>query len=265
MKQLRKYIDWAMCILPFEQEWFASHGVSAEYVGSPVLDAVRDADPDAIRRFLRIPEGKRVVSIFAGSRRKEIEYLLRPMLAAVAILREKMPSIEFVLAVAKNMKSNLDMVAGEIPEYIHVIDGRSAEILAGSDFVFAKSGTTTLEAALLGVPMLVAYRGDWLSAVLALTLKRLNKFEFISLPNIIAGRGIVPEFLQNDCTAQKLAEYAFDVLSNVKMSDKIRKDLHEVRSLIGEENSGIRACRSFFSFIEGYQLQNKNAKKRKTC
>ena len=249
VKLLQKYIDWSMCILPFEQEWFVTHGVKAEYVGSPVLDAVKKADPSAVRRSLNIPVDRRIIAIFAGSRPKEIEYLLRPMLEAVEIVRKKVPDLEFVLAVAPNMKSNLKQVAGGIPEYIQVVAGMSAEVLAGSDFVFAKSGTTTLEAALLGTPMLVAYRGDWLSAVLALTLKKLNKVDFISLPNIIAGREIVPEFLQDDCTAEKFAEYALKVLTDKEMSDKIRKDLNQVRMLVGEESSGLRAARSFFNFV----------------
>ena len=106
-------------------------------------------------------------------------------------------------------------VAGKIPEYIHAVEGRSHEILAASDFVFAKSGTTTLEAALLGVPMLVAYRGDWFSARLAFFIKKhWTNIEYISLPNIIAGKEIVPELLQDDCTEAVMAKYAIRVLSD---------------------------------------------------
>ncbi len=250
VKLLQKYIDWAMCILPFEEDWFKKHGVRAQYVGSPVLDGIRNTDPGALRTRLGLSESCRVVSIFAGSRRKEIEYILKPMLGAVEIVREKFPDIEFVLSVARNMQKNLDNTAGVIPDYIHRIEGHSHEILAGSDFVFAKSGTTTLEAALLGTPMLVAYRGDWLSAKLAFFLKRLNKLEFISLPNIIVGKEIVPEMLQDGCSKENMADYAIRVISDKKMSDNIKLELHHVRELVGEEESGKRAAKSFLSFMK---------------
>ncbi len=249
VKLLQKYIDWAMCILPFEEEWFNEHGVKAQYVGSPVLDGVRNVDSTALKTRLGLSANCRVVSIFAGSRRKEIEYILKPMLGAVDIVRKKFPEIEFVLSVARNMQQNLDDTAGVIPEYIHRIEGHSHEILAGSDFVFAKSGTTTLEAALIGTPMLVAYRGDWLSAKLAFFLKRLNNIEFISLPNIIAGKEIVPEMLQDVCSAQNMSDFAIRVLAEKEVSDNIKKDLQKVRELVGEEESGIRAARSFWNFM----------------
>ena len=250
VKIIQKYIDWAMCILPFEEKWFTQHGVKAQYVGSPVLDGVRDVDRTSIKAELGIPENKRVVSIFAGSRNKEVEYILKPMLGAVELVKKEFPEIEFIISVALGMKENLHAVAGKIPEYIHAVEGRSHEILAASDFVFAKSGTTTLEAALLGVPMLVAYRGDWLSARLAFFIKKnWTNIEYISLPNIIVGKEIVPEFLQDDCTEAVMAKYAISVLSDKEMSDKIKENLMSVRKTIGEEESGKRAAKSFFNFL----------------
>ncbi len=246
---IKKYVDWAMCILPFEEKWFVDHGVKSEYVGSPVLDGVRNADPQALKEYLGISQQKRVVSIFAGSRRKELEYILKPMLGAVELVREKFTEVEFVLSVAPGMRRNIDSIRNEIPEYIQIVEGQSHEILAGSDFVFAKSGTTTLEAALIGTPMIVAYRGDWLSAIIAKFLKRLNNLPFISLPNIIAGKEVVPELLQEECSARALAEFAIKVLGNKGVSDNMKIEFRKIRDIVGEEDSGIRAARSFFGYL----------------
>ena len=255
VKIIQKYIDWAMCILPFEEKWFIQHGVKAQYVGSPVLDGVRDVDCVKLKNDLGISEGKKVVSIFAGSRRKEIEYILKPMLGAVELVKKELSEVEFILSVAPGMKANLYEVAGEIPDYIYTVEGRSHEILAGSDFVLAKSGTTTLEAALLGVPMLVAYRGDWLSAKLAFFIKKnWTNIKYISLPNIIAGKEIVPELLQDNCSETVMAKYAINVLSDTEMSDNIKENLMCVRKAIGEEKAGKRAAKSFFNFLSKNEI-----------
>ena len=104
VKIIQKYIDWAMCILPFEEKWFTQHGVKAQYVGSPVLDGVRDVDSTSIKEELGIAENKRIVSIFAGSRGKEIEYILKPMLGAAELVKKEFPDVEFFLSVALGMK-----------------------------------------------------------------------------------------------------------------------------------------------------------------
>ncbi len=250
VKIIREYIDWAMCILPFEEAWFREQGVSAEYVGSPVYDGVKGTDPTIIRKQLGIAATSRIVAIFAGSRRKELEYILQPMLAAARIVREKTTDdIVFVLSVALGMEENIRSIVGELPGYVKPVTGQAHEIMAGSDFVFAKSGTTTLEAALLGKPMLVAYRGDWLSAKLAKFLKKLNDIPYISLPNIIAGKEIVPEFLQEECNGQTMAEYALQILQCAEESARIKAELAQVRDAVGEEESAVRAADSFLRFI----------------
>ena len=253
---IKKYVDWSMCILPFEQKWFLAHGVAAEYVGSPVYDGIKGTDRNALRKRLAIADDLRIISIFAGSRAKEIEYILKPMLDAVELLRGKTDRLVFVLSVASGMRKKLQTIASDMPDDIFLIEGSSHEVLASSDFVFAKSGTTTLEAALLNIPMLVAYRGDVVSAKLAFYLKKKNNIPYISLPNIIMGKEIVPEFLQDDCSGGKMADFAAKVLNNREVSDKIKSDYEKLRNLVGNKDSAVWSAESFFNF-----LNRKNKKK----
>ena len=130
-----------------------------------------------------------------------------------------------------------------LPDWMPVLEGRGREMLADSCFCIAKSGTTTLEAALLGCPLLMAYAGDWLSAIIARTIVRFNRhMTHYSLPNIIAGREVIPEFLQEECTGETLSAFAGKMLSDGEAYEKMRRDLDEVRRLVGDRDAAETAA-----------------------
>ncbi len=247
---IRRYVDHCLCILPFEEDWFRSRGISAEYVGSPVMDSVRDVDPKAARRLLELDDNTRLISIFPGSRRKEMEYIFKPMMQAVEILQRDVPDLAFAVAAAPGFSRGDLEKFYPIPKHIPVLEGYHRELLAGSHFCLAKSGTTTLEAGLLGCPMLVAYRGDWLSARLAFWLMRLNKTRFISLPNIISNHSIVPEFLQEMCNGPELARICRLLLRDWELYDQMVADLRRLRALVGEEPSDVRAAQALLGYLQ---------------
>lgn len=247
---MRRYVDHCLCILPFEEAWFRERGVSAEYVGNPVMDAVRNADPRAAKKLLGLADHTRLITVFPGSRRKELQYIFRPMMHAVEILSMDMDDLAFAVAAAPGFtRCDLEKYC-RIPGHVPVLEGHNLELLAGSHFCMAKSGTTTLEAALLGCPMLVAYRGDWLSAQIALTLMRWHHMRFISLPNIIADKSIVPEFLQDMCNGPELARISRLMLLDWELYDQMRDDLHKLRTVIGEEPSAERTARALLRFLD---------------
>lgn len=247
---MRRYVDHCLCILPFEETWFRERGISAEYVGSPVMDSMRDVSPRAVRQMLELEDHTRLISVFPGSRRKEMEYIFKPMMEAVQILQKDVPDLAFAVAAAPGFtRTDLEHYH-PIPKNIPVLEGHNRELLAASHFCLAKSGTTTLEAGLLGCPMLVAYRGDWLSARLAFWLMRRNKTRFISLPNIISNRSIVPEFLQEMCNGPELARICRLLLLDWELYDQMAEDLRQLRALIGEELSDKRAARALLGYLE---------------
>lgn len=245
VKTIRACVDHCLCILPFEPAFFQSNGVSAEYVGSPVADAVRGVERGAVRRLLGLADDARLVSIFPGSRRKEIQYLLPPMVDAARLLRERVPGLAFAMAAAPGYDAADLGRYCPIPEWLPVLEGRGREMLADSVFCIAKSGTTTLEAALLGCPLLMAYAGDWLSAIIARAIVRFSPhMKHYSLPNIIAGREVIPEFLQEDCTGEKFAAFAGKMLSDAEAYEKMRRDLDEVRRAVGDRDAAATAAQA---------------------
>lgn len=247
---IRKYIDYCLCILPFEPDFYRAHGVPAEYVGSPVADAVRDVSRTRVKEILGLDDSTRLISVFPGSRRKEIQYLLPPMVEAARILHEQFDDLAFVLAAAPGYRqSDLERHC-TIPGWMPVLTGHSREIMAGSYFCIAKSGTTTLEAALLDCPLLMAYAGDWLSALLARSyIKLFNCLKMYSLPNIIAGRAIIPEFLQEYCNGPEMARVARLMLKDEETYETMLRDLREVKEKVGDRNAAETAARALFRII----------------
>lgn len=247
---IRKYVDHCMCILPFEEKWFKDKAVSCEYVGNPVMDAVKKVDPKLIRNMLELDEHTRLISIFPGSRRKELQYIFPHMMDAVEILREQFDDLAFAVAVAPGLtRSDLEKYH-KIPNYVSVIEGHNQELMAASYFCFAKSGTTTLEAALLGCPMLVAYRGDWLSAIIAKYFLKISDVNHIALPNIIAGTAVVPEFLQEMVNGPEMARVARLMLIDWEIYDQVVADLKKVNELVGDIPAAKRAAEGFFKFMD---------------
>lgn len=267
VEKLRACVDHLLCIFPFEEEYFAQRGLSARYVGNPAVDMVRDVDGSGLRRELGLDPEARLVSLFPGSREQEIRRLLPVMLEAVELLRGRNRGsgsgtevegqsreagrgspgpLAFALAAAPGFsRAGLSRVA-PIPASIPVIEGRSLELLAASQLVFAKSGTTTLEAALLGVPMVVVYKGNWLTAAL---LRRLLKIEHVSLPNIVAQKEIVKELLQADLTAAALAREAAALLEDPERYEKMKRELAGLRGSFGSEPAAERTAQVVIELI----------------
>lgn len=246
VRQLRAYVDLALSILPFEPAWLRARGVEALYVGSPVRDAVRGADGRRVRRELGIADHTRLISIFPGSRSRELRYLLPPLIEAGGLLEDKFSDLQCAVAVAPGKtRADLERIA-TIPKHWPVLEGRNHDLLDASHLCLAKSGTTTLEAALLGCPMVMVYKGDWLSAMI---VRRLVTIDRYALPNILSGRMIVPELLQEFCNGPEIARNASLLLRDEESYETMRRDLDDVRALIGEEPAPARAASAVLAWL----------------
>jgi len=243
---LRACVDQVLCIFPFEPAWFEARGVRAVYVGHPTVDAVRDApDRAAARAAPGIPADARVLGVFPGSRPKEVERLLPVMLDTLATLHAL--ELTVVLAAAPGFtRESLARIA-PLPEAVRVVEGQSLAIMAASDALFAKSGTTTLEAALLGRPMVVVYRASWLTARLARALVDLPWF---SLPNIIAGRQIIPEFFQEEIAIPRLAEEIRRLFADPDHVDAMQRALAELRQRFGDEPAAVHTAQAVLARLD---------------
>lgn len=225
--------DRLAVILPFEAAFFGGLGLDATYVGHPLLDRPPAPDRAAARSALGLPADVRVLAVFPGSRSGEVRRLWAPFRAAAERLLAA-GACDAVVAAGTE-----DGVYPE-PGPVRVHRGDPALVLAAADAAIAKSGTTTLEAALAGVPMVVAYRVHpltwWLS-------RRLLTVRWVSLVNLVGDRAIVPEILQSEATAERLAEAVRPLLDAAAPEAQAqRAGLEDVRARLGAPGAAARVA-----------------------
>jgi lipid-A-disaccharide synthase len=208
VRKIREAVDLVLCLLPFEPRFYEAHAVHARFVGHPLADAIPlRVDAAAARRALALPEGKRWLALLPGSRRTEVSSLAAPFMATAAALQRELPDLEVVVALASETIGEIFRSATSgiaLPRAAHLTVGRAREVLAAADVVLTASGTASLETLLVKRPMVVAYRMVPLSYWL---VRRLGvaKLPHFSMPNLLAGRSVVPEFVQEQVRPEVLA------------------------------------------------------------
>ncbi|MBR2183174.1 MAG: lipid-A-disaccharide synthase [Acidaminococcaceae bacterium] len=227
-----KVVDKIASIFPFEYDLYKSYGADIEFVGHPLVDTVKPTLPKAEAEALTGKrQGHPLVLLMPGSRVMEIQRLLPDMLAAAKILKQKRPDIDF--AMPRAVTIDRDMLETPIQEAgleIRLTEGHNYDVMSSADFAIATSGTVTLEAALCGLGCEILYKSSPLSFWIA---KRVVEIPHIGLPNIVAGRLIEPELLQDDCTPEKIASTAMELLEPERYA-QLQRDLQEVKKKLGE-------------------------------
>ena len=205
VRTIGRACDLVLCLLPFETSFYESHGVRAVFVGHPLADQIAlDTDRGAARRALQIPEDAKVIAILPGSRVSEVARLGEDFAGAAAWIAAQRPAVEFIAPMAtRAVREVFERQAAAALPRIRLTDGRAREALAACNVALVASGTATLETLLSQRPMVVAYR---LSAATVFVARRLAlvKSPYMALPNLLAGRPLVPEFFQDEVTAQAL-------------------------------------------------------------
>lgn len=204
--KIARAVDLMLTLFPFEARFYEEHHVPVEFVGHPLADRVPlQPDQAGARAALGLPAEGRWVALLPGSRAGEVHYLGEVFLAAAQRLHAQCPDVRFILpcvnaARRAQVQALLDALPAPLP--ITLVDGRSREVMAAADAILLASGTATLEAMLLKRPMVVAYRMSPTSFAL---LSRLVSVEHIALPNLLAGRALVPELIQDAATPDAMA------------------------------------------------------------
>jgi len=234
VKQIKKYVDILLCILPFEKEWYAQHSVAAQFVGHPLLDALHEMtyDPDFAHRHQLKPD--HYLALLPGSRTQEIRKILPVMLQTAA----RFPNFPAVIAQAPNQPAALYQSFGNIHPFT-LIQGNTYEILRNARAALVTSGTATLETALIGCPMLVAYKGSALSYAIG---KRLVKVPYISLVNLIAQKELVLEFIQGNCTPESMATETNRLLHDSVKRETLQQGFTELKTHLGGTGASQRAA-----------------------
>ncbi len=223
---MRATIDRLLCIFPFEEAFFQSHGVPARYIGHPLARMIRSSlTRSEFWDKYDLPQDRRFIALLPGSRHGEVERHIPALLDAARRISEVYP-VTFVLALPPGFGIEKASFWERIrASSIQVLEGATWETLAHADLALAASGTVTVEAALLGVPMVTFYRVNALSWILGRWMVRAP---FLSMVNLIAGRRVVPELIQKEMTGERIASEAVRLLKDEAARSNMRADLADV-------------------------------------
>jgi len=232
-KELAQIVERVAAIFPFEADVYREAGAKVTFVGHPLLDIVKPAmERDEALRHFNAQSDQYHILLMPGSRQQEITSLLPDMLAAGEKIVEQVPNCQFFLPVASTISR--EMLQNIIDKYkvpVTVTIGNNYDLMNVCDLAIASSGTATLETSLMKVPTVIVYRLATLTYVLG---KLLVKIPDIGLPNIIAGRRIMPELLQSEVTPANIARQSIALLTDKSVREQAMADLTEVREKLGE-------------------------------
>jgi len=236
--RIKKFIDRMYIIFPFEVAFFKKHGITVEYLGNPLVDETEKRvasfpSEEVIRKELGVND-KKVIALLAGSRKHEIELVLPQMLKVVS----SFPDHQFVLAGVKNIPDDLYLkIIGDSP--VKMVKEKTYEVLHIADAALVTSGTATLEAAIMGTPQVVCYKGDFFSMLIAWAV---IKVKYISLVNLIMDSEVIKELVQYDLTEKNLLKELGSLIQGGDRRDQILSDYMKLKERIGPSGASGRVA-----------------------
>jgi lipid-A-disaccharide synthase len=242
IKTLAGLVKTMIVVFPFEVPLYEKAGVDVRFVGHPLTDVVQSAlTKEQAKDDLGLAADRRTVALLPGSRKSEIVHLLPDMLKAARILLSRFSDLQFVLPIAPTLGQGFVRAfisQDDIP--VRVINGRVYDVLKAADVALVASGTATLETGLMAVPMAIVYKISALNYFIITKLVR--GVQDVGLVNIVAGRRIVPELVQNESTPENMADAITAMLNDPIYYNRIYDSLAEVKTLLGEPGASKRAA-----------------------
>ena len=238
---IKRVVDRMIVILPFEEALFRQAGVPANFVGHPLLDSMDASyNKHVVREQFGLSKDGLVIGIVPGSREHEVKSFLSIMLEAAKLVVTQYGKAQFIIAQAPNISTSLILEVMKTPEVeVKIIPHCPNEVMAASDLLFIASGTATLQAAIIGTPMIIVYRVPWLTYQIG---KRLVTLPYIGLVNIIAGKLVAPELIQHDMTPERLCSEALRLLRTPSLVQDMRDAFQRVREAVGSPGASRRAA-----------------------
>ena len=233
LPKIRRAVDMMLTLFPFEEKFFRDHGVNARFVGHPLADIIPDStDQGAARAELGLALDVDVVALLPGSRQSEVSLLAEPMIRAARWLTGRRPGIRFIAPLvndqAREQFETALSASGDGPE-IRLLAGNARTAMAAADAVLLASGTASLEALLLKRPMVITYklgRFSWWVASLVV------KVPFAGLPNLLAGKALVPELLQDEGTPEKLGAALLEYLEHPTQAELLKEEFRRIHGVL---------------------------------
>ena len=247
-KNVAKIVDKVACIFPFEYDVYKEAGAPVEFVGHPLLDIVKPAwERTEAEAWVGKQPGHPLVLLMPGSRLMEIEKMLPNLLAGAKLLKKQLPEVQFAMPRAGTIP--LELLQSKIKASgleIKITEGHNYDLFSVADLALATSGTVTLEAALCGLPSILVYRTSALNAFIA---RRVINIPNIGLPNIVAGRQILPELLQENFTPANVAKTAVELLAPERRP-QLEADLAFMKARLGEPGAVKRVAQLILRIAE---------------
>ena len=243
MQTMKRLADRVLVIFPFEEQIYRAAGVEVEWVGHPLFDVTPARVPRAeFLQSVALDPGRPLVALLPGSRRNELQAILPTLVDAAILVREKVPDTQFIVPRAPHLSDALfeplqRLIASGA--HVSIVDGHADDVLAAADAAVVASGTVTVQAALHECPMVVVYRLSPLTYRLGKPFVHVDTY---AMANLVAGRRVVPELIQDAFTAEAVSEETVRLLTDPQHASRMRNDLREVRSRLGDPGASRRAA-----------------------
>ncbi|MEI6634652.1 MAG: lipid-A-disaccharide synthase [Chlamydiota bacterium] len=258
-KTIARNVDRMLVILPFEKEFYGDTALPVEFVGHPMIEDLGfETGEREFSACAGLSAGARVVALLPGSRWNEVRLHLPVMLAAAAIMKRKMPDIEFITPAPREaFRAFTGSALAASPVKVRIAPGSVYESMRAAELVLVASGTATLETACLLKPMLIIYRVAWPTYLLG---RALVKLPYIGLVNVIAGRKVMPEFIQRDASPARIAAAGLDWLRDRGAYEAAVEDLRAVRARVGEPGASARAAAAVLAELRRCEMGSRSNK-----
>ncbi|MCF8041186.1 MAG: lipid-A-disaccharide synthase [Desulfarculaceae bacterium] len=246
-QKMATFVNHLACVFPFEPEFFKNHApqLPVSFVGHPLLDI----PPQQWDEPLPVPQEAELVGLLPGSRMSEISRLLPLLLASARCMQKQRPGLHFVLPLAPGLRrEQVEPYLKNTPRGLTVLAGRARQVMEQAKLLLVASGTATLQAALAGTPGVVVYKTGGFNYLVA---RSLIKVEYIAMPNLIAGRELMPELIQGEATPEKVAAEALSLLDDDQQRGRVIQGLNEVRAKLGGPGASRRVAELALEIMEG--------------
>lgn len=251
IKKIGRSVSRMLALFPFEPELYEAEQIPVTYVGHPLADVLPlDVDQAAVRERLELPPEQPIFALLPGSRRGELRYLAEPFIAAAKLLHRRFPTAHFLVPLAT--RETWDMFeaalwaanAQTLP--LKLMFGHAHDAMAAADGVLVASGTATLEAALLQKPMVIAYR---MSPNSYRIMRHMGYLPYVGLPNILAGRFVVPEFIQDEATPENLAQALGNLITDRATCERLAQRFRQMHETL-RQNSAEKAAAAILPYLQ---------------
>ena len=247
IKTIKQFVDKMIVVFKFEEALYKDYGIDVSFVGHPLLENAYPAvSREDFLSKLGLSPSKKTIGLMPGSRKMEVERILPILLESAKLIKQKLPQVQFALLQAPGLADVVRRFTDNASFSIAVCENQTYDFLESCDFALVASGTATLETAIMQKPMIVVYKVSFLNWLIA---RQLIKLPFIGLVNVVAGKKIVPEFIQYKAKPRLIAETTLEILNSQEALTTVKSELRKVREKLGTSGASYRAAEIILNSI----------------